>query len=179
MSSDRILFRDDIESPLGAMIAGTSSQGICFLEWRDRGGIERILQRVEQRYRLPVKQGEHPYVQRLIKELAEYFRGARAAFTGPLHIAGTAFEQSVWNQLLAIPHGETRSYGDLARALGNPGASRAVGRANGANYISILIPCHRVCDSNGNLHGYGGGLWRKKRLLDLEAGVVQTVTEMG
>lgn len=179
MSSDRIVYRDDIESPLGAMIAGASSQGICFLEWHDRGGIDRILKRVEKRYRLPVERGEHPYVQRLMTELAEYFMGARAAFTGPLHIAGTAFEQSVWNQLLAIPHGETRSYGDLARALGNPGASRAVGRANGANYISILIPCHRVCDSNGNLHGYGGGLWRKKRLLELEAGVVQTATEMG
>lgn len=175
MTDDRIIYRDDIDSPLGPMIAGASARGLCFLEWHDRGGIERILKRVEKRYRLALERGEHPVVDRLITELAEYFGGGRTKFTVPLHVEGTPFEQSVWQQLLRIPHGETRSYGDVARALQKPGASRAVGRANGANYLSIVIPCHRVCDSNGNLHGYGGGLWRKKRLLELEAGVMQTL----
>ncbi|GAB4322051.1 MAG: hypothetical protein Kow0074_13320 [Candidatus Zixiibacteriota bacterium] len=175
MPGNAILYRDDIDSPLGPMIAGASSQGLCFLEWHDRGGTEQILKRVEKRYRLPLEEGEHPVVNQLTVELARYFDGLGSSFTVPLHIAGTPFEVSVWQQLLRIPYGETRSYGDIARELGKPGASRAVGRANGANYLSIVIPCHRVCDSNGKLHGYGGGLWRKQRLLELEAGVVQTL----
>jgi AraC family transcriptional regulator of adaptative response/methylated-DNA-[protein]-cysteine methyltransferase len=88
----------------------------------------------------------------------------------PLVYPGTEFEQRVWNQLLAIPYSETRSYQDLARTLGQPGASRAVGRANGMNRIAILIPCHRVVNHNGELGGYGGGLWRKRTLLELEKG---------
>ena len=173
MSDDRIVYRDDLDSPLGPMIAGASSTGLCFLEWHDRGGLERILKRVGKRYGLPLEEGEHAVTGQLMGELNEYFAARRSTFDVTLHIAGTPFEQSVWQQLLAIPHGETRSYGQIAKMLGKPGASRAVGRANGANYISILIPCHRVCDSNGKLHGYGGGLWRKKHLLELEAGVAQ------
>lgn len=173
MDTDKILYRDDFESPLGPMIAGASSQGLCFLEWHDRGGIDRIKARVEKRYRLPLEAGHTKTVDMLFTDLDRYFNAKLRSFTIPLHIVGTPFEQRVWSELLKIPYGETRSYGQLAKILGKPGASRAVGRANGANYISILIPCHRVCDSNGNLHGYGGGLWRKKHLLELEAGVRQ------
>ena len=178
MDTDTILYRDDFESPLGPMIAGASRRGICFLEWHDRGGIDRIKTSVEKRYRLPVETGQTQIVDTLFAELEQYFKAELRAFSVPLHIAGTPFEQSVWAELLKIPYGETRSYGQLAKILGKPGASRAVGRANGANYISILIPCHRVCDSNGNLHGYGGGLWRKKHLLELEAGVRQVTATM-
>src|ERR1035438_2697706 len=101
-------------------------------------------------------------------ELGEYFAGARREFTVPLAYPGTAFEREVWTRLLAIPYGETRSYEELARAVGRPGASRAVGTANGRNRIAILIPCHRVVNKNGELGGYGGGLWRKRLLLELE-----------
>jgi AraC family transcriptional regulator of adaptative response/methylated-DNA-[protein]-cysteine methyltransferase len=176
MSEDKIVYRDNIDSPLGMMIAGATAKGVCFLEWHDRGGIEPIKTRVEKRYKMPLERGDNKHLQQLERELAEYFAADRREFDVALDVHGTAFEDKVWEQLLAIPCGETRSYGQVAKALDRPGASRAVGRANGANYVSIVIPCHRVIDSNGNLHGYGGGLWRKKRLLELEAGVVQAVT---
>lgn len=91
-------------------------------------------------------------------------------FTLQLRLHGTPFQRTVWDQLRRIPYGETRSYGDLADALGNPGASRAVGLANGKNPIGIIVPCHRVVGANGSLTGYGGGLDRKQRLLDFESG---------
>jgi methylated-DNA-[protein]-cysteine S-methyltransferase len=102
------------------------------------------------------------------KQLNEYFSGLRMVFDLPLKPSGTPFQQRVWNLLLEIRYGETRSYGDLAKRLGNPGASRAVGLANGSNPISIIIPCHRVIGANGKLTGYGGGLPNKEALLSLE-----------
>lgn len=105
-----------------------------------------------------------------IDQLEAYFAAELKEFTLELHLHGTPFQRSVWEQLLRIPYGETRSYGELAAALGNPGASRAVGLANGKNPISIIVPCHRVVGSNGSLTGYGGGLERKQRLLDFERG---------
>jgi O-6-methylguanine DNA methyltransferase len=110
----------------------------------------------------------HSYLAQLRDELAEYFTGKRSLFTVPLDIKGTDFERAVWQQLLRIPYGETRSYGQMAVDLGRVGAQRAVGRANGANYIGIVVPCHRVIEANGKLRGYGGGLWRKEWLLKLE-----------
>jgi methylated-DNA-[protein]-cysteine S-methyltransferase len=102
-------------------------------------------------------------------QLEEYFEGRRRAFDLPLVLRGTEFQKRVWEELLRIPYGVTISYGDLARRVGNPKASRAVGLANGRNPISIIVPCHRVIGANGNLTGYGGGLWRKDALLTLEA----------
>ncbi|WP_416977509.1 methylated-DNA--[protein]-cysteine S-methyltransferase [Streptomyces sp. T028] len=105
------------------------------------------------------------------EQLEAYFEGGLKEFTVPLRLnGGTPFQQRVWDQLRMIPYGETRSYGDLAEALGNPGASRAVGLANGKNPIGIIVPCHRVVGANGSLTGYGGGLERKQRLLDFESG---------
>ena len=105
-----------------------------------------------------------------VDQLEAYFASELKEFTLELNLHGTPFQRSVWEQLLRIPYGETRSYGDLAAALGNPGASRAVGLANGKNPVSIIVPCHRVVGSNGSLTGYGGGLERKQRLLDFEQG---------
>ncbi|MEW2131134.1 methylated-DNA--[protein]-cysteine S-methyltransferase [Streptomyces sp. NPDC005435] len=102
------------------------------------------------------------------EELSAYFAGELTRFTLRLNLAGTAFQQRVWEQLTLIPYGETRSYGQLAAALGNPTASRAVGLANGRNPVGIIVPCHRVIGSTGSLTGYGGGLARKQRLLDFE-----------
>lgn len=105
------------------------------------------------------------------RQLAEYFAGDRKSFDLQLNPKGTEFQKRVWAQLVAIPFGETRSYGQLAAALGNPGASRAVGRANATNPIAIVVPCHRVIGTNGTLTGYAGGLSMKEALLDLERGV--------
>ncbi|MEV6945957.1 methylated-DNA--[protein]-cysteine S-methyltransferase [Streptomyces sp. NPDC051172] len=104
------------------------------------------------------------------EQLEAYFSGDLKEFTLELHLHGTPFQRMVWDQLREIPYGETRSYGELAAALGNPSASRAVGLANGKNPIGIIVPCHRVVGANGSLTGYGGGLDRKRRLLDFERG---------
>ena len=158
----------NIQSPIGDMIAGTTDKGICFLEWHDRGGVERILNRVEKRYNKTPEQGVSKHLLKLQNELNSYFEGILTDFKTDIDVNGTKFENTVWNKLLQIPYGEMKSYGEIAAELGKPGASRAVGRANGSNYLSIVIPCHRVIESSGKLRGYGGGLWRKKYLLDLE-----------
>ena len=158
----------NIQSPIGDMIAGTTDKGICFLEWHDRGGVERILNRVEKRYNKTPEQGVSKHLLKLQNELNSYFEGILTDFKTDIDVNGTKFENTVWNKLLLIPYGEMKSYGEIAAELGKPGASRAVGRANGSNYLSIVIPCHRVIESSGKLKGYGGGLWRKKYLLDLE-----------
>ena len=158
-----------VQTPLGDMIAGATDKGICFLEWYDRGGVERILSRVEKRYKRPLEQGSSELLRKLQNELSNYFDRTINKFLVPLDVNGTIFEKRVWDKLLKIPYGETRSYGEIASEIGKPGASRAVGRANGSNYLAIVIPCHRVIESNGKLRGYGSGLWRKKYLLDLES----------
>jgi methylated-DNA-[protein]-cysteine S-methyltransferase len=112
----------------------------------------------------------HPAIREAARQLAEYFARTRRAFELPLGLRGTPFQLRVWNALLGIPYGETRTYSQLALQLGQPGAARAVGAANGANPVSIIVPCHRVIAAGGGLGGYGGGLDRKKFLLDLESG---------
>ena len=170
LNNDRILYRD-IQNPLGAMIAGATGKGLCFLEWHDRGGVDLIKRRVEKRYRLPLVQGSNKYLDMLERELAQYFNGRLKGFRVSTDVTGTPLEKAVWPQLLTIPYGQTRNYGQIARQVGKPGAVRAVGRANGANYLAIVIPCHRVIKSDGELGGYGGKLWRKKFLLELESGL--------
>jgi methylated-DNA-[protein]-cysteine S-methyltransferase len=112
----------------------------------------------------------HRLLDEAVRQLEEYFARRRRQFDLPLDLHGTEFQVRVWKALVAIPYGETRSYGELARKLGLAGAARAVGAANGANPIAIIVPCHRVIGSGGRLCGYGGGLDRKKFLLDLESG---------
>jgi len=120
-------------------------------------------------------EGEHAHLSRLNDELQAYFSGKLAAFETPLSLVGTDFQKAVWQELLRIPYGTTRSYKQQALALGNLEAIRAVAAANGRNHIAIVIPCHRVIGDDGSLTGYGGGLWRKKWLLELErdSGLVQ------
>lgn len=169
MATERITYCE-LESPLGPMLGGTTEKGICLLEWADRGGKARIMARLEKRYGMKPVAGEHKHLKKLRRQLSEYFAGKRREFDLPLDLQGSAFEMTVWQELLRIPSGETLSYGEMAQLLGKPGAARAVGRANGANYVSIVVPCHRVIEANGKLRGYGGGLERKRFLLDLEAG---------
>ena len=105
-----------------------------------------------------------------LRQLRDYFAGQRSTFDLPLDLAGTAYQQRVWRALQRVPFGRTLSYGDLAARLGAPGGARAVGRACATNPVPVVVPCHRVVGGDGSLHGYGGGLWRKQRLLELERG---------
>jgi AraC family transcriptional regulator of adaptative response/methylated-DNA-[protein]-cysteine methyltransferase len=157
-----------VQTPMGPMVAGAVDAGICLLEFTERRMLETQFDILRRRFHLPMVPGESAHLEQLRTELGEYFDGTRREFTVPLDFPGTAFEREVWTLLLGIPYGETRSYEELARAVGRPGASRAVGTANGRNRIAILIPCHRVVNKNGELGGYGGGLWRKRLLLELE-----------
>jgi AraC family transcriptional regulator, regulatory protein of adaptative response / methylated-DNA-[protein]-cysteine methyltransferase len=158
-----------VETPLGRLIAGATPEAICLLEFPDRRMIDTQLATVRRRYGLPLMPGESELLERLCVQLAEYFAGSRRAFDLPLDYPGTPFQRRVWDALLRIPYGETRSYSQLAAVIGEPGAARAVGHANGQNRIAIVIPCHRVIAADGGLGGYGGGLWRKLRLLEGEA----------
>ncbi len=169
MNETKIVYCN-FESPLGEMIAGATEAGVCFLEWHDRGGVERIKERVIKRYHAQLEEGSNGHLKSLRSELEKYFKGRLEKFSVPVDVKGTPFEKRDWEQLMKIPYGATISYGELARRMGNTNASRAVGRANGANYLSIVIPCHRVIEANGKLRGYGGGLWRKQYLIELEAG---------
>ena len=157
-----------VDTPIAQFVAGATIKGCCVFEFADRGGMEKIKVRVLKRYRMEMIENDSPIIDTMIAQVNEYFTGKRKEFALPFDLKGTRFELAVWDQLLKIPYGETRSYGQLAAILGKPGASRAVGRANGANYVSVIVPCHRVIEADGSLRGYGGGLWRKKYLLDLE-----------
>ena len=156
------------QSPLGPLLAGATDAGICLLEFSDRRMLEAQRATVGKLFGVPVVPGSNAHLERLQSELTDYFAGKLRTFTVPLLYPGTDFQQRVWQQLLLVPYGETRSYHDLATAVGNPAAVRAVGRANGLNRIAIVIPCHRIVNKNGDLGGYGGGLRRKQFLLNLE-----------
>ena len=157
-----------LETPLGPLLAGATDQGINFLEYTDRRMLEHNLKAMRRRFGCAIVPGQHPLLERLREELREYFQGARQEFKLPLASRGTPFQDKVWQELRRIPYGQTISYDALARRVGQPTAQRAVARANGMNYVAILIPCHRVIGKDGSLTGYGGGLWRKRLLLELE-----------
>lgn len=157
-----------VESPLGPLLAGATDAGINFLEYTDRRMLEHNLQSMRRRFDCGIVPGQHPFLEQLRQELSEYFQGTRRRFSLPLASRGTPFQDKVWQELCRIPFAETISYDELARRIGQPTAQRAVARANGMNYVAILIPCHRVIGKDGSLTGYGGGLWRKRLLLELE-----------
>ena len=155
-------------TPLGPVLAGATEEGVCLLEFADRRMIETQITRLRKWFGQPIVPGANRHTERLQKELDIYFTGGIRTFDVPLVLPGTEFQVAAWKQLLLIPYGETISYEQQARAMGRPGAQRAVGKANGDNRLAIIIPCHRVVRQNGELCGYGGRLWRKKFLLDLE-----------
>jgi AraC family transcriptional regulator of adaptative response/methylated-DNA-[protein]-cysteine methyltransferase len=159
---------DRIATPLGPMLVGATDDALCLLEFTDRRALENQVRRVASRLGAAYVPGPNDLVARAADQVAEYFERSRRTFDVPIAPAGTAFQNEVWEALRAIPYGETRSYGQLAEAIGRPNAVRAVGAANGDNALAIVIPCHRVVGADGKLVGYGGGLWRKRRLLELE-----------
>ena len=157
-----------LETPLGTMFACAVEQGICLLEFTDRKMLETELKSLTKLLNANIIQGANPHFDVLKQQLEEYFEGKRKEFSVPLFTPGTEFQWSVWKELQNIPYGSTRSYKQQAAALQKPEAVRAVANANGMNRISIIIPCHRVIGNDGSLTGYGGGLWRKQWLLDME-----------
>ncbi len=162
------IYKYSLHTPLGDMLAAAADQGICFLEFCDQASLQRQLARVERRLGEKAEPGENDHLKQLEVEIDEYFKGNRKVFEVSLVYPGTRFQQSVWQALLAIPYGETRTYRQLALQLSGALSARAVGSANGSNPIAIVIPCHRLINSQGGLSGYGGGLWRKQKLLELE-----------
>ena len=155
-------------TPISPMFACASDKGVCMLEFTDRWALETEFKDLCKRLNAVILPGENPHLDQVQSELHEYFSKDRETFTVPLHTPGTDFQQSVWKMLQKIPYGETRSYKQQAIMLKKPKAVRAVASANGYNRVGIIIPCHRVIGSDGSLTGYGGGLHRKKWLLDFE-----------
>jgi methylated-DNA-[protein]-cysteine S-methyltransferase len=162
-----ILHTAEFESPIGSMLCATSERGLVFVRLPRAGGRGFAGWLRRQAPGAEVRTGFAPN-KAAIGQLREYLEGKRTAFELPLDLRGTEFQRKVWRALLAIPYGETRSYADVARAIGEPAAVRAVGTANGANPCAIVVPCHRVVAAGGKLGGYGGGLPLKRRLLALE-----------
>jgi methylated-DNA-[protein]-cysteine S-methyltransferase len=140
-----------VETPIGPLALTASPRGLLRVDWEGRGG------------------GDARMLERTAEQLQEYFAGRRTRFELPLDLAGTEFQRLAWMALADIPYGTTRSYAEQALQIGRPTAIRAVGAANGRNPLPIVLPCHRLVGSNGALTGFGGGLWRKRALLDLEA----------
>jgi methylated-DNA-[protein]-cysteine S-methyltransferase len=155
------LVKTIMQSPVGVLTLVASDAGLVAVLWPEDN---------PKRVRLePAREdAEHAVLKAAMAQLQEYFAGARKEFDLPFDVRGTAFQKLVWEQLLAIPYGETRSYGDIAKRLGKPAASRAVGAANGRNPLSIVVPCHRVIGTSGTLTGFAGGLDAKRALLELE-----------
>jgi len=157
-----------VATPLGSMIMGVHDSGLCLLEFAERALLEERLSLLRQWMGRVFLPGEHPLMQQVRKQLGGYFEGNLRQFSLPLQAPGTAFQEAAWDALRQIPYGVMRSYADIAAVIGHPDAGRAVGGAVGDNRIAIVIPCHRVIASDGELTGYRGGLWRKEYLLALE-----------
>lgn len=165
---ERELVITRIETPIGTMVAAAVEDGIAVLDFADRRATRTALRDAARRLRAMPTIGRNPHLDALEIQLHDYFAGTRTTFDLQLARRGTAFEESVWSWLVTIPAGETRTYAQGAAIVGRPRAVRAIGRANGRNPVAIVVPCHRVIGSDGDLTGYGGGLWRKQALLDLE-----------
>lgn len=168
LKQNGMLFASWIETPLGDMVAVSSATHLHLLEFLDRKALPTELKKLYASSKNGIGLGRPSPTEQVEGELSAYFSGQRATFDTPLSFQGTAFSRQVWQELCRIPVGETRSYSEIARRIGNPSAIRAVARANGANQIALMVPCHRVIGADGGLTGYGGGLWRKQRLIEIE-----------
>ena len=156
-----------LETPVGDMVVVTDDQGIHLFEFSDRTALPTEMRRIQKRFGA-VTEGTTAMAGELARQMAEYFAGTRTTFALPILQRGSPFTARVWAALVDIPFGETRSYGAVAATIAAPTAVRAVARANGANTVAIIVPCHRVIGADGSLTGYGGKLWRKRWLLDHE-----------
>lgn len=168
-SGARAIVTTLIDTPLGPMLAGATDDGICLAEFTDRPMLPTQLRTLRHRLRRPIVAGRHRHLDQLQKELNEYFAGSRRGFEVPLVAPGSPFQERTWAELRRLAPGTTVSYEELAARVGRPMAQRAIGTANGANRIAVVIPCHRVVRKSGETGNYGGGRWRKEWLLAHEA----------
>lgn len=178
LSSDRQLLKAAlIDTPIGPMIGVTDQHALHLLEFTDRPALPTELKRLQIATRSSISSGETSPLSQISTELARYFRGETSTFSTRLALHGSTFTCLVWEALVALPAGSTITYAELALRVGRPSAIRATGRANGSNQIAIVIPCHRIVGSDGALTGYGGGLWRKRWLIDHEKRFSTLATE--
>ncbi|WP_337270077.1 bifunctional transcriptional activator/DNA repair enzyme AdaA [Oryzifoliimicrobium ureilyticus] len=168
LKNDSLLKANWVATPLGDMIAVASETHLHLLEFVDRKALPAELRKLRTSAKGGIGVGENKVIEHAKAELGSFFSGRLSRFETPLFQEGSSFAQAVWLELRSIKPGTTRSYGEIARRIGNVSAVRAVARANGANQIALMVPCHRVIGADGSLTGYGGGLWRKQRLLEIE-----------
>ncbi len=165
----RIIKTKGYESPCGTLLLGSFDNKLCLCNWQEVKRCNRVDRRLKRVLQAEFESGTSGVIEKTVLQLDEFFAGKRKVFNIPLLFVGTDFQKRVWNELVKIPYGGIVSYGELAKELGIPKAVRAVANANGANAISIIVPCHRVIGSDHSLTGYGGGLTAKRVLLDLES----------
>ncbi len=163
-----VILTQRFHAPCGVLVLGSIDSQLCLCDWLVEPHRDQVDRRLTKALQAEIREGPSPVTERAVAELGEYFAGQRRSFDIPLRLVGTPFQQLVWHSLLDIPYGQTRSYADIARSIGRPSSVRAVANANGANALSILVPCHRVIGSDHSLTGYGGGLEAKQYLLALE-----------
>ncbi|MBI2792216.1 MAG: bifunctional transcriptional activator/DNA repair protein Ada [Gammaproteobacteria bacterium] len=168
LSGDTVLKASWIDTPLGPMIAIANDEALYLLEFVDRRGLELEIEHLRQKTKSAIIPGTASPITSIENELKRYFANQLDQFKTQVHLIGSPFQQSVWQELVKIPIGETRSYSDISIAIGKPHATRAVARANGANQLALIIPCHRVINKDGDLGGYGGGIKRKEWLINHE-----------
>jgi O-6-methylguanine DNA methyltransferase len=163
-----IINMTEFSTPLGPMLAGATSEGVCLLEFTNRIRLEKEFQELQRLLNATMQPGRNQHLDQLENELSEYFDGKRKSFSVPLHTPGNEFAQTVWKTLQEIPYGKTCSYKEQAEMMNNPKAIRAIASTNGRNRLAIIIPCHRVIGSDGNMTGYAAGIDKKKWLLKFE-----------
>lgn len=168
LGQNNVLKATWLDTQLGPMVAIADEEALYLLEFIDRRGLECEIERLREKTKSAIIPGITPPINSIERELKSYFAGELTTFKTHLFLLGSPFQKKVWQELLKIPYGETRSYADIAKTMGKPSAYRAAATANGANSLAIVIPCHRVINSNGELGGYGGGLIRKKWLINHE-----------
>ncbi len=166
--TDALLHADWFQTPLGPMIAVADNRHLHLLEFSDRKALSSELKRLMKDSAGGIGFGTPPPITQIKQELNDYFEGKSPNFQTPVALHGTSFQKDVWHALREIPAGQIRSYSALAQYLDRPNSTRAVARANGANSLAIIVPCHRVCGADGSLTGYGGGIWRKEQLIEIE-----------
>lgn len=167
-NEDFVINMTEIVTPLGPMLAGSTLEGICLLEFTNRIRLEKEISDLQKLLNAVIIPGRNQHLDQLGHELREYFAGTRKTFSVPLHTPGNEFTQTVWEMLRKIPYGKTCSYKEQAEMMNNPKAIRAIASTNGRNRLAIIIPCHRVIGSSGNMTGYAAGLDKKKWLLKFE-----------